>query len=534
MRNVVLRTPLLLVLASALLAGCMNHELSTELPGGVATLAAFSVGCDADEGVRVTALIGAITNANTNPGANVIDLAPGCTYTLTTVNNADGGEGSNGLPVVTGELSINGNGATIQRSSAADTPPFRIFFFDRGSTVVISGLTVSNGTDEEGFGGGGAFAFGPLTVMNSTFSSNVSSGNGGGILSPEAELLTVTNSTFSGNSGSVGGGITSGNLVVANSAFIGNSAMVGGAIRAAGNMGSALVVNSTFSGNSAENDGGAISSQTGLLVTNSTFYRNHAREGGGIATDGLFGASVRNSILFDSSCSGSTLSDGGLNLDSGATCVVSDANGSLSVTDPLLGPLQDNGGPTKTHALLTGSPAIDRIPVVDGTCNGTGVTVDQRGISRPQGTACDIGAFEVEVEVERPLDIQRPSIKIEQVLISDATRAGMAEGSFVIRNASGGEDTLVTLGDVTVTFRSDGRRVRTWHTATCDVTPLATGYELDPAEAKTFTYACHAFVPAIPSTAGEATAVVTVAEMWNQLGEHRNGPPRTTSEPFRF
>ena len=107
-------------------------------------------------------------------------------------------------------------------------------------------------------------------------------------------------------------------------------------------------------------------------------------------------------------------------------------------------------------------------------------------------------------------------------------------GSFVIHNGSGGNDTLVTLGDVTVTFRSDGRRVRTWHSATCDVTPLATGYVLQPAEAKVFTYACTDFAPAIPQTAGEVTAAVTVTEMWNQSRARRNGPPRTTSTPFRF
>ena len=59
--------------------------------------------------------------------------------------------------------------------------------------------------------------------------------------------------------------------------------------------------------------------------------------------------------------------------------------------DPLLGPLQDNGGPTFTHALLPGSPAIDHIPAEN--CE---VTTDQRGVARPQGAACDIGAYELE------------------------------------------------------------------------------------------------------------------------------------------
>ena len=73
----------------------------------------------------------------------------------------------------------------------------------------------------------------------------------------------------------------------------------------------------------------------------------------------------------------------------GDACDLTDsAGGSLIGVDPLLGPLADNGGETKTHALLPGSPAIDAGN--DGTCLAT----DQRGIPRPQGAACDIGAFE--------------------------------------------------------------------------------------------------------------------------------------------
>jgi len=73
--------------------------------------------------------------------------------------------------------------------------------------------------------------------------------------------------------------------------------------------------------------------------------------------------------------------------------------------DPLLGPLQVNGGPTETHALLSGSPAIDHIPVLDCTdTGGTPITTDQRGVARPQGSSCDIGAYEFEPPPYQPPD----------------------------------------------------------------------------------------------------------------------------------
>ena len=83
----------------------------------------------------------------------------------------------------------------------------------------------------------------------------------------------------------------------------------------------------------------------------------------------------------------------GYNIESpGNTCGFDPDGTTVDVPDPMLGPLQDNGGPTETHALLPGSPALDQIPAVD--CE---VTEDQRGVARPQGPACDVGAFELEV-----------------------------------------------------------------------------------------------------------------------------------------
>jgi hypothetical protein len=88
-------------------------------------------------------------------------------------------------------------------------------------------------------------------------------------------------------------------------------------------------------------------------------------------------------------CSGTISEVAGYNLDSGTTCVLSDAT-DLTATDPLLGPLTANGGPTLTMALLGGSPAIDHGGSAANGCPAT----DQRGVVRPQAAACDIGAYE--------------------------------------------------------------------------------------------------------------------------------------------
>ncbi len=168
------------------------------------------------------------------------------------------------------------------------------------------------------------------------------------------------------------------------------------------------MVNSTFSGNvSTAWHGGAIFHTDGqLTVTNSTFTGNSAPGGtaAGIVV-ATFGApanmTVTNTILADNvggvACAihtefdgagPATITSGGHNIDDDGSCNLT-AAGDQPNTNPQLGPLADNGGPTLTHALGAGSPAIDTADA--GACPAT----DQRGIARPQGGGCDIGAFEV-------------------------------------------------------------------------------------------------------------------------------------------
>ncbi|MEW5988836.1 MAG: right-handed parallel beta-helix repeat-containing protein, partial [Chloroflexota bacterium] len=221
-------------------------------------------------------------------------------------------------------------------------------------------------------------------------------------------VITVTQTSISGNSfsglGGYGGGIylLCGYMTIRESTIEGNTATTGstsygGGIDAGGTL---TLTNSTVSANQANQGGGINFSSCGAVVlTNSTIANNTATSGGGIQDQQYYGGSLtlKNSVVADNS-GGNCVNFGevhsaGYNLDSGNTCGFTNP-GDLINTDPLLGPLQDNGGPTWTHALLEGSPAVDAADNVG--CP----TIDQRGISRPQdgdgdGSAvCDIGAFE--------------------------------------------------------------------------------------------------------------------------------------------
>ena len=305
--------------------------------------------------------------------------------------------------------------------------------YNRG-TLTVTNCTISanKAGSSSNVSGGGIYNDGTLTVTNCTISANkasVTDGSlGGGIYNGVNGMLTITNSTISGNSASasigVGGGINNdGNLTITNSTISGNSAMGfagwGGGIH---NNGYLTIMNSTISGNSAigiAGEGGGIANWRLLAVTNSTISGNTADESGGGIYIFWGTATLTNSTLSGNSCtlggcgiennSSGTLNYANTiiaNSTGGADCVnpgtigtntnnlVEDNSCSPAISgDPLLGPLQDNGGPTQTMALLAGSPAINAGD--DTVCAAAPVNgVDQRGIARPQGSACDIGAYE--------------------------------------------------------------------------------------------------------------------------------------------
>lgn len=306
----------------------------------------------------------AINAANVHTGADTIELAAGATYTFTMVDNYDAWYMGTGLPVIVSEVTINAHGAAIARSQAASTPLFRLFYVKPGGILRLNQATIHGGDTTGRYGGGIFNNPGTLIVTDSTLSNNTSS-EGGGI--DNFGVLTVTHSTFFNNSAFWGGGISL--------------------------SAPATVVNSTFSGNSAEY-GGGIDIVSPLTVINSTFSGNSATYGGVIHTD-YYAVTLKNTIVANSTvgvnCIG-TVIDGGGNLQYGGSTPYS-CGAAIPTGDPRLGSLADNGGLTWTMALLYGSAAIDA--AIDATCIAAPVNnLDQRGVSRPIGAQCDIGAYE--------------------------------------------------------------------------------------------------------------------------------------------
>jgi large repetitive protein len=281
------------------------------------------------------------------------------------------------------------------------------------AVVQVTGGTIANNTasglaflDGIGGGGGGVANSGTVALTGVAITSNSaaaygtgedSNGVGGGVLNLGA--LTLDRSALTGNfiSGpGFGGAIANGVLERYNGRF---GAASGGAQIAAVDT-TLTATNVTISGNNAPNGGGALynvddstASLTHVTIANNQTGILNSQEVSEQPTVTAAVVAVQNSILAnnaDYNCSG-TIANGGNNVDSGATCAFGTSANSVSGVDPLLGPLAVNApGTTATHALLAGSPAIDRVPAAGAGCLPT----DQRGVARPQGPGCDSGAYE--------------------------------------------------------------------------------------------------------------------------------------------
>jgi CSLREA domain-containing protein len=293
----------------------------------------------------------------------------------------------------TGGGIITRNGTTTVTDS---TLSGNVVNFYGGAIVVSSGATttVTDSTlsgNSAGSIGGGIGVSGTLIVTNSTLSGNSATSDGGGIIILDGSTATVAGSTLSGNSGDRGGGIANGGtLTVTNSTLSGNSAHRGGGI---GNGGTVALTNSTLSGNSASAFSGGLYQAVGSMATlvRTLVSGNSAPAGAEIYRSGTINANAFN--VFGHS--GLTNDEAFQNFTPGASdlTATSDGNATTPLATILNTTLADNGGPTSTHALVAGSPAIDLAPPAD--CSGAPVNgLDQRGVTRPQGAGCDSGAVE--------------------------------------------------------------------------------------------------------------------------------------------
>jgi CSLREA domain-containing protein len=338
------------------------------------------------------------------PGLNSVTLDS------SSVTNSSSTSAGGGIQVA-GDLTLNGSTVSGNASTAATGVVGA--GISSGGDLVIDGSAVSGNhvdapddANSDDLRGGGIVAqAGSISILNSTVSGNSvhaldpsDTAGGGGIFAASVPV-TITNSTVSGNSVD-----QVGSLSVAGGLFFIDIGPTKHFLK---------VQNSTFSGNSAQSTGGAMQIFDGLSgVLSTTFSGNTSGTGKAIEYDDfadvISSVQIGNSILSDggtSECGGpdalTTNASFGFNIDRGTSCALT-GNGNLQNTNPNLLGLANNGGPTRTHALPAGSPALDRIPAASCTqIDTTPLTIDQRGTPRgfdEDGDGipeCDVGAYEL-------------------------------------------------------------------------------------------------------------------------------------------
>jgi CSLREA domain-containing protein len=416
-----------LALASTARAATLTVTATGDPDNGLGDCATTDVSCSLREAVNTAnAAVG---------GGDVISLPASATsYTL-----------SLGTLTFTASATIDGAGASGTVISGGDAS--RIMTVDAPAAVTVGGVTLEDGNGSGDRGGAAEVDAGAALEFSSSVLSGNSAVNGGGAIEDNGTLAVeesslTDNITPSGGGGAIevdGGGTNVVSATVTDSDISGNTAATsGGAIteqsfNTAPGSTSVTVTASTLSGNTADTGGGAIMDSEGndpanLTVSDSTLDGNTATVQGGaayigngpnaepftndtIAANSVTGASGGGDIalgggagapVFENTivaagktsngsndCDG-TVDSAGHNLADDDTCgFVSAPSGTdLVSTNPDLGPLQSNGGPLPTMALLTGSPAIN------AGSNTNCPAEDERGVARPQGAACDIGAYE--------------------------------------------------------------------------------------------------------------------------------------------
>jgi hypothetical protein len=325
-----------------------------------------------------------------------------------------------------------GRGVTLKGNGS-----FRILTLVNSAVLSISNLKISQGSTNGGKGGGIYMGDSAVVFLtNCIVSNNTATNGGGGIWVNDSGVLHIINTTINDNTttNGDGGGIyinNSGTLNITGSTVNGNAAPSGGGGGIYnGVSGTVNATNVTLNGNTAGTLGGGIHNNATATVNSSTISGNMAASGGGIYNN--FTTTLNNSLIaLNMGADGPDLLGRGSRGKpfSGNNNLIGNADGSEafgpttnqlgstgSPINPRLGPLQDNGGPTFTQALLAGSPAID--------AGATALASDQRGVSRPQdgdgvgGAQPDIGSFESE--------------GLPELTINDVTVAEPANGSTLV------------------------------------------------------------------------------------------------------
>jgi hypothetical protein len=336
-----------------------------------------------------------------------------------------------------GGIDNNGGTLTVADSTFIDNSAGAGGGILNAGTLTVTNSTFNGNTPTGSIGGGGGIENGgSLTIVNSAFSENTANNTVGGGLFNLGGMMTIEASTISGNSAPSGGGIYNdlgGTLTIEASTISGNSAAHGGGIDNAFSPGFGLgmltiadstinnnragtgagisndngtlsIIKSTINGNSADGPGGGVLNESGAMSINScTIVGNSAGYfgGGGIKNESDRGTTtLLMSILAGNSAPAGQGQDGKGRFSSLGYNLIGNTEGGSGWVDtdllnvnPMLGPLQDNGGPTLTMALLPGSPAID---AGSNVLISPGLRYDQRGTGflRIVNGMVDIGAYE--------------------------------------------------------------------------------------------------------------------------------------------
>ena len=416
-------------------------------------------------------------------GAGTIAFtAAGCSLTSTSTISIQAGS----------TVTIDGHGLTLSGGTAGSPGAFDMLAVGSAGSLTLDKTTIENGAigihqpnggnvtltsstvNGNGSDGISQSSGSSVSLTNSTVSNN---GNDG--IDQGSSSIIVANSSISGN-GRTGIRQDSGSVVVINSTISGN---VSSAIRQVSDSSSVTLLNSTLSVNGFD---GIFQVGGSIILTNSTVSGSHGygfRQGSGRST--LTATLLADNI--DGNCSSPSLADDGYNLSDDASCGFSAAGSQNSVSDAdlNLGTLGDYGGPTQTIPLLPGSTAIDAIPT--GNSNGSivcldangqpildpstnqPVITDQRGIARPQGLGCDIGAFETAI----PSTTTRASLTILN-LFPTSVRAVVSTGfGNTPRGSLTYRDSQVSLSNVNLqSLVVNGSNATLYGTATANGNPV--------------------------------------------------------------